>query len=129
MMRPFVAFALVLLGLSAVPNATAQDLGLDLADPGVFDCWSYSADAQHDGSAETWTTCSTPACGCDCPYVGAGVVVEAADQQTGVAAATSGCQTAYATTRGEADGGAPATVWPILGGGALDDIETAISLP
>ncbi|MHB1261258.1 MAG: hypothetical protein ACYC2H_06035 [Thermoplasmatota archaeon] len=129
MMRPFVATALLLLGFSTVPNAAAQDLGIDLADPGILDCYSYMADAQHDGQAEQWRTCSTPTCGCDCPYVGAGVVVEAADQQTGVAAATSGCQTAYSTTRGEGDGGPPATVWPIMGGGILRDIETAISLP
>lgn len=127
-MRLFVASALLLLGFAAVPNAAAQDLGLELADPGIVQCRTYQADAQGDGSTEPWTTCSTPACGCYCPYAGAGVVVEAADQQTGAAAATSGCQTAYSTSRSEADGGAPATVWPILGGGALDDLETSIDL-
>lgn len=122
-MRLFVASALLLLGLSAVPNTQAQDLdlpGVELADPGFTECWAYPSDASGDGHAETWTTCSTPPCGCDCPYVGAGVVIEAADRQVGAAAATSGCQTAYSTTNGPADGGSPVTVWPIVGGGGLD---------
>jgi hypothetical protein len=127
-MRLFVATALLLLGFAAVPNAAAQDPGLELADPGLTECRTYYYDAQGDGSTEPWTTCSTPTCGCDCPYVGAGLVVEAADQQVGAAAVTSGCQTAYSTSRGEADGGAPATVWPIVGGGGLGDIEAAVDL-
>lgn len=119
-MRLLVAAPLLLLGLAAVPSAQAADLGLDLADPGLTECWSYASDASGDGHAETWTTCSTPPCGCDCPYAGAVVVIEAADRQVGAAAVTSGCQTAYATTNGPADGGSPATVWPIVGGGGLD---------
>jgi hypothetical protein len=112
MMKLFVAFALLLLGLSAVPNVVAQDIQQNL-----LNCYSSSFDAQGDGNRETWNSCSTPTCGCDCPYVGAGVVIEAADHQVGAVAVTSGCQTAYATTNGPADGGAPVTVWPLGGGG------------
>lgn len=120
--------SLGLLGLATVPGASAEDLP-DLpvdASIGLLQCWTYPVDAQGDGNAEPWTTCSTPPCGCDCPYVGAGVVVEAApvDRQVGAAAATSGCQTAYSTTNGPADGngelGLPVWAWPVVGGGGLD---------
>ena len=124
----FATLALGLFGLATVPNAVAADPGLD-ASVSLLQCWTTSFDAQHDGNAETWSECSTPTCGCNCPYVGAGVVVEAApiDRQVGVAAVTSGCQTAYATTNGPADGndgttGLPVTVWPIVGGGAIDPV-------
>src|ERR1044072_3124623 len=90
----FATLALGLFGLATVPNAVAADPGLD-ASVSLLQCWTTSFDAQHDGNAETWSECSTPTCGCNCPYVGAGVVVEAApiDRQVGVAAVTSGWQT------------------------------------
>ena len=55
-MRLFVASALLLLGLGAVPNTQAQDLdlpGAELADPGLTECWAYPADPSGDGHAET----------------------------------------------------------------------------
>ena len=123
----FATLAIALVGLAALPNAAAQELPIDAAaPPSGFECWSYPSDVQHDGNAETWTTCSTPPCGCNCPYVGAGVVIEVAPvvgKQVGVAAVTSGCQTAYSTTNGPADDSDPngvhVTPWPIVGGGAI----------
>jgi hypothetical protein len=119
------SLAIALVGLAALPNAAAAESPIDTSI-GLVECWSTSFDAQQDGSPEPWTECSTPACGCNCPYVGAGVVVEAApvDEQVGAAAVTSGCQTAYATSISPADGndgrtGLPVTVWPIVGGGAV----------
>jgi hypothetical protein len=127
----FPALALGLLGLATVPNAVAGDLPVDTSI-GLLQCWTTSFDAQADGHAEPWTVCSTPTCGCNCPYVGAGVVVEAApiDRQVGAEAVTSGCQTAYATTNGPADGndgrtGLPVTPIVLVGGGAIDPIESA----
>jgi hypothetical protein len=107
--------SLVLLALVAAPNAVATS---PIAQQ-VLDCYSFASDADHDGHSETWNACSTPTCGCMCPYVGAGIMVEAAGQERGAAVVTSGCQTAYATTSGPADGGAPVTVWPISGGGVV----------
>lgn len=63
-----------------------------------------------------------------CPYVGAGVQVEAAGQERGAFVVAS-CQSGYGTTSDAADGGSPVTVFPIVGGGGLDGIEAAISLP
>jgi hypothetical protein len=112
----FATLALGLFGLATVPNAVAQDLPVEVAAQTL--CPSYSFDAQGDGHAETWTICATPQCGCMCPYVGAGVVIEAAGEQAGAFAVVS-CQSGVGYTLGPADGGAPVTVWPIVGGGAI----------
>lgn len=68
-------------------------------------CKTYLQDRDGDGELEAWNVCSTPTCGCMCPVVGAGVVVEAAEQERGAWVATSGCQTAYGTMVDDADGG------------------------
>lgn len=115
----FASLAIALVGLAAVPNAAAQELPVDVAQTL---CPAYRFDAQQDGNAETWTLCSTPQCGCYCPYVGAGVVVEAAGEQAGAVAIAS-CQTVVGYTLGPADGGAPVTVLPYVGGGGLDPIN------
>ena len=104
-MRLFVATALLLLGLSAVPNAAA-DLSVDEASAAavqLLPCHVYNGDWDRDGEYEAWNVCATPPCGCACPVVGAGVVVQAADQERGAWVATSGCQTGYATMSDEAD--------------------------
>lgn len=120
MSRPLAA-TLLLAGLALVPAASADAPVSAEPGLGLVECRPTSFDAQGDGNAERWTSCSTPPCGCDCPYAGAGVVVEAAGSQVGAAAVTSGCQTAYATTNGPADGGEePVTAWPIVGLGGLD---------
>jgi hypothetical protein len=99
-----------------------------MAPPSLFQCQVYDWDAQHDGNAEPWQVCSTPQCGCMCPYAGAAVVVDAAGQQRGAFVVIS-CQSGYGTTSGPSDGGAPITVIPILGGGGLGGIGTALSGP
>ena len=123
-MRLLVAASLLLLGLSAVPNAAALDVAaptvpdLDAtaaaaAEVALLPCRATAGDWDRDGENENWNVCSTPTCGCACPVVGTGVVVEAADQERGAWVATSGCQTGYGTMADEADGGAPVTpfVW------------------
>ena len=131
-MRIFVAAALLLLGLSAVPNAAA-----DLSVPDVptvpldgpaaqitpLPCGTHAGDWDRDGENENWNVCATPACGCACPVVGAGVTIEAADQERGAWVATSGCQTGYATMSDDADGGAP--VKPFIWTWGLDIITTS----
>jgi hypothetical protein len=120
----FAGAALLLFGLATVPNAVANP-ATDAAATSVslFNCYTTHFDAQGDGNAEPWNECSTPACGCMCPYVGAGVVIEAAGQQDGAFVITSGCQTAYGTTQGPADGGKlPVTPFIFLGGGGLGPI-------
>src|SRR5687768_15692141 len=97
---PFAA-AVLLLGLSAVPNAAAD---VEVKDLGLLGCSTSAWDAQGDGSDEPWTVCATAQCGCDCPYVGAGVVVEAAGRQDGAFVHAS-CQSGFGTTTGPADGG------------------------
>ena len=113
-MRIFVAAALVLLGLAAVPNAAAQDI-----EQTILECGTFTAN--HDGGSDPdlWSYCATPQCGCMCPYVGAGVQVEAAGQERGAFVVAS-CQSGYGTQGGSADGGLPVTVFPIVGGGGLD---------
>lgn len=119
----FVTFATALVGLGAMPNAAAQDLPdlpFDVAvQPALLECGSFVAN--HDGGedSDVWNYCATPQCGCMCPYVGAGVVVEAAGQERGAFVLAS-CQSGYGTTQGPADGGAPVTVFPLVGGGGLD---------
>src|SRR5688572_27895651 len=112
-MRIPVAAALLLLGLSAVPNAAADievalpdasSLDASAADIALAPCQAYVQDRDGDGEAETWNNCGTPPCGCACPVVGAGVVVEAADEEHGAWVATSGCQTAFGTMSDDADG-------------------------
>lgn len=89
----------VLLGFAAVPTTQAADLPslpVDLAvQPALMEC------------------------GCMCPYVGAGVQIEAAGQERGAFVVAS-CQSGYGTTTGPADGGEPVQVFPIVGGGGLD---------
>ena len=104
-MRLLVAASLLLLGLAAVPSAQAADL--DVADLDLALCEGVAGDWDRDGESETWNVCATPPCGCACPVVGAGVVVEAAGQERGAWVATSGCQTGFATMSDEADGGLP----------------------
>ena len=129
-MRLFLAVTLVLLGLAASPTTQAADLpplpgegdgGLSItldpvaadglstaaAPPGLLGCRSVGGDWDRDGENENWNVCSTPTCGCACPVVGTGVVVEAADQERGAWVATSGCQTGFATMSDDAEGGLP----------------------
>jgi hypothetical protein len=136
----FAGAALVLFGLATVPNAVA-DTASDTSASAVslFQCSTYNFDAQHDGHAEQWKECSTPACGCMCPYVGAGVVIEVPAENVGIVhtdsvqdgafVITSGCQTAYGTTQGPGDGGPVATPLVFVGGGAIGDVGAALSLP
>lgn len=128
----FVALGVLLMGLATLPNAAA-DPAADAASAsiGLLQCYSYSFDADHDGSADPWTECSTPACGCNCPYVGAGAVIEAAplDREVGVFAITSGCQTAYGTEQSPSDGGFAVTPLVFVGGGGLGPILCCISSP
>jgi hypothetical protein len=136
----FALAGLVLLGLATTPNAvadTASDTSATAVSIGLLQCWSAPWDAQGDGHAETWRECSTPTCGCNCPYVGAGVVVEVPHEdvaivhtdsvQAGAFVITSGCQTAYGTTDGPGDGGPPATPLVFLGGGGLGPILDLVS--
>lgn len=119
-MRLLVAAPLLLLGLAAVPSAQAADLALDAA---LLPCEAHAGDWDRDGESETWNVCATPPCGCACPVVGAGVVVEAADQERGAWVATSGCQTGYGTMADEGDG--DQTVTPFFWTWGFPDIEWA----
>lgn len=121
MLKPaLVASVLLLLGLAAAPPASAAGLPSDVsAQPAILDCGSFSANRDGGSDYDTWTYCGTPECGCMCPYVGAGVQVEAAGQERGAFVVAS-CQSGYGTQQGGADGGAPVTVFPIVGGGGLD---------
>jgi len=118
----FVGLGVLLLGLATVPNAVA-DPATEAASASVslLQCSTYRFDADHDGVAEPWNECSTPACGCMCPYVGAGAVIEAAPlgKEVGAFVITSGCQTAYGTTNGGSDGPTSVTPLVFVGGGAL----------
>lgn len=127
-MRLLVASALLLLGLAAAPPAQAADTSLGLptvidsslaAELALLPCRSVAGDWDRDGENENWNVCSTPPCGCACPVVGAGVVVEAADQERGAWVATSGCQTGYGTMADEGDGGKP-SVTPFVWTWGLD---------
>jgi hypothetical protein len=116
----FATLALGLLGLATSPSAAGQEFEQNLLQCGEFD-------ANHDGGAgsDTWTYCATAQCGCYCPYVGAGVVVEAAGEEHGALVVAS-CQSGFAVMDGDADGpagGSPVTVFPIIGGGGLDNIR------
>jgi hypothetical protein len=122
-MRLPVALTLLLLGLTAVPAAQASDLPVELsAEPGLglLECGSFLANRDGGSDWDTWSYCGTPQCGCMCPYVGAGVQVEAAGQERGAFVVAS-CQSGYGTQQGGADGGSPVTVFPIVGGGGLGD--------
>lgn len=122
-MRLFVAAALLLLGLSAVPNTQAAELPslpIDLqVQPALLECGSYQANRDGGSDSDTWTWCATPQCGCMCPYAGAGVQIEAAGQERGAFVVAS-CQSGYGTTNGPADGGEPVQAFPVVGGGGLD---------
>lgn len=113
-MRLFVAIALLLLGLSAVPNTQAAEI-----QQAILDCGSFQANRDGGSDSDTWNYCATAQCGCMCPYVGAGVQIEAAGQERGAFVVAS-CQSGYGTTNGPADGGEPVQVFPIVGGGGLD---------
>lgn len=114
MLNPLlVASGFVLLGLAAAPNAAAVDIQQTL-----LDCGSFQANYDGGENPDTWNYCATPQCGCMCPFVGAGVMVEAAGQERGAFVVAS-CQSGYATTQGNADGGFPVTVFPVVGGGGL----------
>lgn len=119
--QTLVASALLLLGLAAAPSASAADLPLDMAQPSILECGSFTANRDGGADADTWSYCATPQCGCMCPYVGAGVQVEVAGQERGAFVVAS-CQSGYGTQQGGADGGSPVTVFPIVGGGGLDPI-------
>jgi hypothetical protein len=115
MKQILVASGLLLLGLAAAPSASAADV-----QQTILDCGSFTANHDGGSDADTWSYCATPQCGCMCPYVGAGVVVEAAGQERGAFVVAS-CQSGYGTTGGSADGGSPVTVFPVVGGGGLGD--------
>lgn len=128
-MRLFVAAALLLLGLSAVPNASAVTvpevplLDATAAEISLLPCNVVAGDWDRDGENENWNVCATPPCGCACPVVGAGVTIEAADQERGAWVATSGCQTGFATMNDDADGGSP--VKPFVWTWGLDIVTTS----
>lgn len=125
MKQILVASGLLLLGLAAAPNASADVAGLPPAELSLpldaaaaevapLPCRTVAGDWDRDAENEDWNVCSTPACGCACPVVGAGVVVEVADAEHGAWVATSGCQTGFATMDDDADAdGSPVTpfVW------------------
>jgi hypothetical protein len=124
---PLVALGLLALGLAAVPPAAADLPTLDVStaaavDAGLLSCRSTPGDWDRDGESETWNVCSTPTCGCACPVVGAGLVVEAAGQERGAWVATSGCQTGYGTMADEGDG--DQTVTPFVWTWGLPPIAT-----
>lgn len=108
-MRLALLATLLLVGLAlwAPPASSA-------ANPVPPGCGTSARDTNGDGVPDPDSACSTPRCGCACPVVGAGVDVWVAGQEYHAAAATSGCQTAYAAhgTSGTPDPMGPTTVDP-----------------
>ena len=114
-----------LAALAFATPASAADLpDLSAAEISILPCKTYSQDRDGDGELENWNNCATPPCGCACPVVGVGVVVEAAEQERGAWVATSGCQTGYGTMVDEADG-RKVPVDPFVWTWGLPEISTA----
>ncbi len=90
-MRTLSILTLTLLASLAVQDVAAAEITappiikLDLIEHTV-------TDRDGDGIKEDTYTYASPACGCNCPVVGGGADIIAADQDHYIVAATSGCQ-------------------------------------
>jgi len=90
-MRILPILALTLLASLSVQDVAAVDLATP--PPVQVDLVKHTVtDRDGDGQLEDTYTFATPQCGCNCPIVGGGADVEAADQDHYLVAATSVCQ-------------------------------------
>ncbi len=108
-MRILAILTLTLLASLSVQGAAAADP--TIVNPGLIE--HSVTDRDGDGQLEDTYTFATPQCGCNCPVVGGGADVEAADQDHYFVAATSVCQwfAQVSIERGSGD---------ILGGYGID---------
>ncbi len=94
-------------------------------DAGITDCRSYQWDQDRDGQKESWSTCSTPECGCMCPVVGGILTVTANGEEKSYAVYAS-CQSGYGQGSEPAGDGQPVRFTPIAW---YLPIQPAIQLP
>ena len=104
----------------ALPELPSLPAEAELA-VAILDCRNYTWDYDRDGRSESWQTCSTPQCGCDCPVVGGIVQLEALNQEQNVLVFGS-CQSGYGRSTEGSDGSVGVRVTPIAHGGGLGPI-------
>jgi hypothetical protein len=107
------AFSLVALAVASVPAAAADDLPVPDVSFSLCNTYTSQWDSDRDGSAETWTFCTTPQCGCMCPAVGTLIQIATPDQQRNFLVVAS-CQSGYGTSTEAGNGYPGVTVTPIV---------------